>query len=64
MNNNIVDRSSPVRMDYSYTEPSKPRYQMTDLSSVYSHWSPELNRNIVTENKLNGGIDKNGKSGK
>jgi hypothetical protein len=51
-------------MDYSYTEPSKPRYKMTDLSSVYSHWSPELNRNIVTENKLNGGIDKNGKSGK
>jgi hypothetical protein len=59
----IIDRSkNHVNMDYSYTPPDKPRYPANDLGSVYSHWSPELHKNIITENKINGGATNNGKS--
>lgn len=61
----IVDRGKivPVNVDAKYDSKPLP-YPSNDLMSVYTHWDPELKRNVSTPNELpitnkinNGGIE-------
>jgi len=42
-------------------KPKKPRYAKNDLGSVYTHYDPELRRNVPTPNILPKEVN-NGKS--
>lgn len=57
----IVDRGKivPVNVDAKYDSKPLP-YPAHDLNSVYTHWDPELKRNVSTPNELPNKLDNNG----
>lgn len=58
----IINIRTEVSVNNEY-KGSNNKYPMNDLQSVYTHWSPELHKNVITENKLKGDVN-NGKSSK
>lgn len=40
------------------------QYKMSDIKSVYTHYNPKTGKNEPTENKINKGVNINGKSSK
>jgi hypothetical protein len=61
----IVDRNKVVTVNQNNKYDSKPLpYSMNDLNSVFTHYDKDKGYNVPTENKLNGGVDNNGKSSK
>lgn len=60
---NIVERNM-LNINNKDNQSFKPRYQMNDLNSVFTHYDPDKGYNIPTENKLKGDITNDRKSSK
>ena len=59
----IIDGCKIVKINVSNNTKPLP-YKMNDLGSVYTHYDKDKGCNVPTENKLNGGMENNGKSSK